>query len=59
MTDQRVLLNIGSLAKELEPLLIVIGLAVVVGFVLGYSVRAYISKRRRRRARIYSGRIAD
>ncbi len=29
--------------KELEPLLVVIGLAVLVGFVLGYGVRAYIS----------------
>jgi hypothetical protein len=28
--------------KELEPLLVVIGLAVLVGFVLGYGVRAYI-----------------
>jgi len=37
--------------KELEPLLAVIGLAVLAGFVLGYGVRAYISKRRRRRAR--------
>ena len=37
--------------KELEPLLVVIGLAVLVGFVLGYGVRTYISKRRRRRAR--------
>jgi hypothetical protein len=38
-------------AEELEPLLVVIGLVVLVGFILGYGVRAYISKRRRRRAR--------
>ena len=51
MNDQSLLLNIGNSIKELEPLLVVIGLAVLVGFDLGYGVRTYISKRRRRRAR--------
>ena len=52
MNDWGSLLNIGSLTKELEPLFVVIGLAALVGFVLGYGARAYISKRRRRRARM-------
>jgi hypothetical protein len=51
MNDRSFLLDIGNSMKDLEPLLVVIGLAVFVGFVLGYGVRAYISKRRRRRAR--------
>jgi hypothetical protein len=55
MNNQSFLLNIGNSIRELGPLLVVIGLAVLVGFVLGYGVRAYISKRRRRRAR-HTGR---
>jgi NhaP-type Na+/H+ or K+/H+ antiporter len=51
LNDRSFLLDIGNSMKELETLLVVIGLAVLVGFVLGYGVRAYISKRRRRRAR--------
>jgi hypothetical protein len=51
MNDQSFLLNIDDSMKELKPLLVVIGLAALVGFVLGYGVRAYISKRRRMRAR--------
>ena len=58
MNDRSLLLNIGSLTRELETLLVVIGFAVLVGFVLGYGVRAYISKLRRRRAR-YTGRPDD
>jgi hypothetical protein len=45
MNERSLLLDIGNTMKELEPLLVVIGLA-VLGFVLGYGVRAYISKRR-------------
>jgi uncharacterized membrane protein (Fun14 family) len=55
MNDRSFLLDIGNSMKELEPLLVVIGLAALVGFVLGYGVRAYISKRRRRRARSARG----
>jgi uncharacterized membrane protein (Fun14 family) len=55
MNDRSFLLDIGNSMKELEPLLVVIGLAALVGFVLGYGVRAYISKRRRRRGRSARG----
>jgi uncharacterized membrane protein (Fun14 family) len=52
MNDRSFLLDISATPmKELEPLLVLIGLAALVGFVLGYAVRAHISKRRRRRAR--------